>query len=99
MRVIEFDIGEMTLVAGRFGYLEFLFVRFVLVTGDTIQLLAFNLLLLVQMGFMDEQNFFGKFNLFGLELVLRAAVAIGSRTTGIHDSGSFLNITAANGKV
>ena len=34
--LIDFDIGEMTLVAGRFGYLEFLFVRFVLVAGDTI---------------------------------------------------------------
>ena len=84
--LIELGVFKMTKMAGGLGNLEFLFLGLVLVTGSAVHLLAFDLLFFVEMRFMHKENLFGKFNLFGLEIIICLSVTVGGHATGIDDS-------------
>ena len=59
-----------------------------LVTACAVYLLTLNLVLLFQVWLMSEENLLGEFDLFGFELIIRFAVAIGGHTAGVDDSRS-----------
>jgi hypothetical protein len=85
----------MTEVTGLLAYFELLFIAFVLVTGGAVKLLAFDLFLFVQMRFMNVKYLFGEFDFFGLEHVIRFAVAGSRHAAGVDDSRSgFYGLTA-----
>ena len=86
--LIELGVFKMTKMTGGLGNLEFLFVGLVLVTGSTVDLLALDLVFLFQMRLMNEENLFGKFNLFGLEIIICLSVTVRGHATGIDDSRS-----------
>ena len=93
--LIQFDIFEMTQVTAGFADLEFLLIGFVLMAGDTGDLLTFNLLFLIKMRFVNESDFFGEFDFFGFEFIVRLAVTGGCHTAGIGNLGSRSNGIAA----
>ncbi len=97
--LIELDIFKMTKDAGFFGYFKFLLVGFMLVAGGAVYHLAFDLLLFVQMRFMDEFDFFGELNLFGFEFIVRFAVTDGGHTACIGNLWSRSNGIATQRQV
>ncbi len=97
--LIELDVFEMTEVTGLLAHLELLFIAFVLVTGGAIELLAFDLFLFIQMGFMDEFDFFGELNFFGFEFIVRFTVTGSGHAAGVGNFRSGLDRFTAKGQV
>ena len=81
--LVKLYVFKMAKVAGSFGHLEFLFIGFVLVAGGAVDLLAFDLFLFIQVWFVNKNDLFGKFNFFGLELIIGLAVTGGGHAAGI----------------
>jgi hypothetical protein len=81
--------------AGFLRDLKMLFFVIVLVAGSAVDLLALDLVLLLQMGLVDVFHFLGKFDFFGFEFILRIAVAGSRHAVGIGDLWSFLDCFAA----
>ena len=86
--LIEPDVFKVAKVTGSLGNFEFFGVGLVLVTGGAVYILALDLVFLFQMRFVHKKHLLGKFYLFGLEFVIRSAVAVGGHTVGIADPRS-----------
>ncbi len=89
----------MAEMAGFPAHLEFLFVSLVLVAVGAVDLLALDLVFLLQVRFVDERHLLGELDLLGLELVIRLAVAVGGHAAGVDDSRPGLDRVAADGDV
>jgi hypothetical protein len=85
--------------AGFLRDLKMLFFVIVLVAGSAIDLLALDLVLLLQMGLVDVFHFLGKFDFFGFKFILRVAVAVGRHAIGIGDPRLLLDCLAAKWNV
>jgi len=70
-----------------------------LVAAGAVDLLTFDLVLLIQVWFVDKGNLLCEFDLFGLELIVCLAVAVGSHATGVYDSRSGLDALTTQGEV
>ena len=75
------------------GFIHFKVVLFVLVlmAGGTMGFLAYDLILLYQMGFMDIMNLLFEPDFFGLECVFGTTMAGGGDTAPIRNFWSRLN--------
>ena len=89
--LVEFDVCEVTQVAGGLAHLKFFLLRLMLMAVRAVDLLALNLVLLIEMWFMDESHFLREFDPLGLEFVIRLAMAVGGHAAGVHDPGPRLN--------
>jgi len=86
--LIELGVFKMTKMAGGLGNLKFFLIGLVLVTGSAVYLLSLDLLFFVEMRFMHKESLFGKFNLFGLEIIICLSVTVRGHATGIADPRS-----------
>ena len=96
---VELDIFEMTQVTASFAYLEFLLIGFVLVAGDTGNLLTFDLFFFVEVRFVNKNDFLGELDFLGFKFVIRLTVTDGCHTAGIDNLWSRPNGIAAQGQV
>jgi hypothetical protein len=85
--LIELGISEMTHVTAGLSDLKFFLIGFVLVAARAVELHTFDLVLLLQMGLVDETHFFRKLNFVGFECVFRVAMAVGGHTACVLDPG------------
>jgi len=97
--LVEFDVFEMTQVTGGFADLEFLLIGDVLVAGDAVDLLTFDLLFFIKMRFVNKSDFLGELDFFGFELIVRLAVTGSGHTAGIGNLGSRSDGIAAQRQV
>jgi hypothetical protein len=89
----------MAEVTGGLAHLKFLHFRLMLVAVGAVNLLALDLLFLIQVRFMDEAHLLCEFDLLGLELVIRFSVAICGHAAGVHDPGPRLDRFTAQGQI
>lgn len=87
--LVELDVCEVAEVTGGQAHLEFFLLGLMLVTRSAVYLLALDLVLLLKVRFVDKVDLlFAQLDFFGLELVIRLAMAVGSHAAGVDDPWS-----------